>query len=519
MTMTESRRKTVLMVVLATILLTAFAVRAYRVSDPIGGYHSFNEGFYSKIAAEDAQRSPVAWFTEPADENNPPVYSAVLALLFMAFGESLALARMVSVVAGVATVYYTFLLGKTLYTEKIGLLAAALLALTPGFALVNHNIQVDSLMLFFCIAGIYHYVRAIPGDDRKQAAIAGVLMGLAIATKLPAVLAPFILAVWETWRTRGVGWLRTRRVLPFLAGLFVLALPWYLLRVISAGGAFFARQAALSNNAAALDSWLEFRWEVANEILWMLSPVLTVLGVAALGYLAFKRAAGDRLVLTGATVYLAFFLVYNFHSYYIVPLAPFIALAVARGTFALARKVPQVVWVHAAIIPFLLLATMMTFAGSKYGLWSPAQVAQTIPVPLAEATIYDSAEIAGSYQPAIEYSLRPAKVIQLPDEFYVDDMPVAETGGTYLLTSLEPNVDSGAPQSLAVYSEKETSVVAFGVKFTQVAINRHFFGNGVWRAEWVGAPYFGIVEKQLEVKPGDTAIHLYDVKVLLEQMP
>ena len=174
---------------------------------------------------------------------------------------------------------------------------------------------------------------------------------------------------------------------------------------------------------------------------------------------------------------------------------------------------------HAAIIPFLLLATMMTFAGSKYGLWSPAQVAETIPVPLAEATIYDSAELAGSYQPAIEYSLRPAKVIQLPDEFYVDDMPVAETGETYLLTSLEPNVDSGAPESLAVYSEKEASVVAFGVKFTQVAINRHFFGNGVWRAEWVGAPYFGIVEKQLEVGPGDTAIHLYDVNVLLEQMP
>lgn len=516
MKMTERQRKLVIPVLLAAILVIAFAVRAYRITDPIGGYHAFNEGFYTKIAATDMHRGTFDWLIAPLDRNNPPLYSLVVTILFLVFGESVALARLVSVVAGVATVYCTFLLGRTLYTERVGLLAAAILAVTPGFAIVNHNIQVDSLMFFFMIAGTYHYVRSIPDDDRKQALLGGALIGLGLATKLPAVLAPGVLALWETWRTHGVRWLRAKRVLPFIGGMLVFALPWYVARLVVDGTSYIGGQAALSGNATAVSSWSVFRWQVLNEMMWLLSPVLAALAVASIGYLLYKRATSDGLLLLSLAAYTGFYLVYNFHSYYLIPLAPFVALAVARATFALARKVPHIVWAHAVLLPFLLLATLLLLAGNKYGLWSPSQVLATLPVPPAEATIYDTSEVAGSYQPAIEYTLAPARVIELPEGFDLErDMPPAKTGKTYLLTSLEPRTEDGAtPEYVAAYAETETGVVAFGFEFRQVPPNRHFFGNGVWQVRWVGAPYFGFLAHKLAIRPGDAFLRLYDADVV-----
>ncbi len=511
MKLTEGQRKLLIPLALIGVLLIAFAIRAYRAGDPLGGYHAFNEGFYTNIASADLHRGAFDWFLAPLDHLNPPMYSLVVTVFFLIFGEGIAVARMVSILAGVAIVYYTFLLGRTLYTERIGLLAAAILAVTPGFALVNHNIQVDSLMLFFMIAGTYHYVHSIPGDDRKEALLGGVFMGLALATKMPAVVAPVVLALWEIWRTRGVKWVRGKRVLPFIGGMFALGLPWYVTRLIVEGPGYLTAQAALSDNAAAVENWITFRYKVLNEMLWALSPALTVLAVLALGYLIWKRTSGDRLVLLSAGAYIGFYMIYNFHSYYIIPLAPFVAIAVARATYAIARRVPKVVWVHALVLPLLLVTTMLMLAGNKYGLWSPSQVRATLTVPAEQATVYVSNEIAGSYRPAIEYALAPAKVIELPDGFSVNsDLIVAEKGETYLLTSLVAESQDGATLDyVAKYPEQLTGIVVFGYELREVPPNRHFFGSGKWSVRWRGAPYFGVVERS-----SDTYIRLYTAQAV-----
>ncbi len=511
MKLPENRRKLVMTLLLAAVLLAAFAVRAYRISDPIGGYHAFNEGFYTKIAAADTHRGLFDWLIAPLDKLNPPLYSLVVTIAFVVFGQSVALARLVSVISGVATIYYTFLLGRTLYTERIGLLAAAVLAFTPSLAIVNHNIQVDSLMLFFMVAGTYHYVRSIPGDDRKQALIGGLMMGLALATKLPSVLAPLVLALWETWRTHGVRWLKGKRVLPFIGGMFALGLPWYITRLIVDGNAYLTGQAALSENAGVLNSWIVFKYQVLNELLWLMTPVIAVLAVAAIGYLLYKRGSGDKLLLLSVAAYIGFYLFYNFHSYYLIPLTPFVALAVARATFALARRVPHITWAWAVLLPFLLVATLVLFAGNKYGRWDAEQVRASIPAPLAGATVFDTFDVSGSYQPALEYTLAPARVVELPGDFQQNPvLPSAETSRTYLLTSLEPQSSDGvAPEYIAAYYERITSVVICGVEIGQVPPNPHFFANGKWHVSWRGAPYFGLVSTQ-----SDTFNRLYETAAL-----
>ena len=82
----------------------AFALwlRFYRIGEPIGGYHAFNEGFYTRLAALDSQRGLFAWVTNPLDFNNPPLFTAIVSLAFRLFTPTIAVARGVSVVAGLA---------------------------------------------------------------------------------------------------------------------------------------------------------------------------------------------------------------------------------------------------------------------------------------------------------------------------------------------------------------------------------------------------------------------------------
>lgn len=500
--------------VLAGILLVAFAIRAYRLGAPDGGYHAFNEGFYLKMAAQDALRGPFEWLTAPLDLNNPPLYPLLLSLIFRVVAPSLAIARGLSVVAGVLTVLYTYLLGKLLYRERVGLVAAAVLAVMPGVVLVNHNNQVDSLMVLLCMAAAYHYCRSLRDDSDRQALLGGALLGLALSTKLPAVLTLGVLAIWTTWVTPGLGWLKRRRTWLFAGGFAVLGLPWYLAQVFRDSAGYVGAQSGLASSALQMPTLVSLRTGFVNEILWMVMPVTLVVAVVAVGYLIYKRSPGDRLVLVGLAAYTAFYLVFRFHSYYLLPLTPFIALAVGRLAYSLGRRAPRITWTAVgALLLTMLIATAMMMGGNKYGNWSPQSVPAAIGGVDSNTVIYSTQEILGSYQPMVEYAVAPARVVWLPEGYSSEEITVPPGGRAYILTTTIYMND--AEQDLAPmlsFTEQIWSFNFCGFSFTQMPGNRHFFAALDMDVAWKGTPVFGFTENTYT-----TGINLYDVATLREQ--
>ncbi|MHB1340727.1 MAG: ArnT family glycosyltransferase [Coriobacteriia bacterium] len=492
----------------------AFAVRAYRIGAPDGGYHVFNEGFYLKMAAAEALRGPFEWLTAPLDLNNPPLYPLLLSVLFRVFGPGMALARGFTAVIGVLTVLYVYLLGKLLYNERIGLVAGAALAVMPGVALVTRNVQVDALMVLLCMAAIYHYARSARDHSDRQALLGGALLGLALSTKLPAVLMLGVLAIWETWRTPGLGWLKKRATWLFAGGFAALGLPWYLVQVLRPGSVYLASQTALASSAMGGPTLGQVVVEFGRELMWMVMPLALAVAVVALGYMLYKRAAADRLVLVGLAVTAAFYLAFKFHSYYLLPLAPFLALAIGRGVYSLGRRFPRATSVSAvALIAMMVLATATMLAGNKYGNWSPAAVAPAAGGLDERAVVYATQEILGAYQPAVEYELAPARVIWLADGFGAGDVEVPEGGRAYILTTLGFTDDSGAALTPMVeFTEDEWGVSVLGLRITQTPTNRHYFAAGDISVDRVGAPLFGFTQT-----PVGTGINLYDVSVLQQQ--
>ncbi len=63
----------------------------------------------------------------------------------------------------------------------------------------------------------------------------------------------------------------------------------------------------------------------------MMSPLAFAAVVAGVVWMAMKRQPADKFLLSYLGVYGAFFLVFNFHAYYFLPLAPMATLGVGAA--------------------------------------------------------------------------------------------------------------------------------------------------------------------------------------------
>jgi pimeloyl-ACP methyl ester carboxylesterase len=59
---------------LVPVLLASLVLFAYRIGEPSGGFHAFNETFYADLGRTYARSGWLEQWTNPADANNPPLY-------------------------------------------------------------------------------------------------------------------------------------------------------------------------------------------------------------------------------------------------------------------------------------------------------------------------------------------------------------------------------------------------------------------------------------------------------------
>lgn len=104
--------------------------------------------------------------------------------------------RLMTVFFGIGAVLLTYFVGKSLYTEKIGLLAAFLLSILPVHVVFSHYIATDVMLSFFALLIILLCYFIIIRGDLKWYILCGLTIGVTIATKYPAgiILLVFLLA-------------------------------------------------------------------------------------------------------------------------------------------------------------------------------------------------------------------------------------------------------------------------------------------------------------------------------------
>lgn len=137
----------------------------------------------------------------------PPFFFWLQALSMSVFGVSEFAARFPNVLFGILAMVTLFKIGKTLYSEKFGLIWALIYF---GSFLPNLYYKsgiIDPVFNYFIFVSIYYLIRLINGakgrEQNKYAVLSGLFIGLAIITKGPVGLLLLML-------TFGVYWLLSR---------------------------------------------------------------------------------------------------------------------------------------------------------------------------------------------------------------------------------------------------------------------------------------------------------------------
>ncbi|XVV06257.1 ArnT family glycosyltransferase [Actinosynnema sp. CA-248983] len=325
---------------------------------------------YYSAAAQAGAESWRAWFFAATDSagsitvDKTPASVWVMGLSARLFGVNAWSILVPQALMGVASVGLLYATVKRTAGQAAGLIAGAVLALTPVAVLMFRFNNPDALLVLLLIAGAYCTVRALENASWRWLALAGVAVGFGFLTKmlqaflvLPAFGAVYLLAAPASWGRKAVH-------LVSALGAMVVAGGWWVLVVelvpdrpyIGGSQNNSVLELTLGYNGLGRltgeeigsvgggRGWGSTGWsrllgtEMGSQIAWLLPTALVLLIAGVWAGQRRERVVlglwGGWLVVTAA--------VFSFmngiiHAYYTVALAPAIGAIIGTGAVVLWR--------------------------------------------------------------------------------------------------------------------------------------------------------------------------------------
>ena len=100
---------------------------------------------------------------------HPPLYYLLLQTWMLAFGKSAFALRLLSVVIGVAAVTLLYLVARELFNQRVALISAFLLAVSPLAIYYSQELRMYGLVTLLALASVYFQLRALTNDERRTA--------------------------------------------------------------------------------------------------------------------------------------------------------------------------------------------------------------------------------------------------------------------------------------------------------------------------------------------------------------
>jgi 4-amino-4-deoxy-L-arabinose transferase-like glycosyltransferase len=216
---------------LAIVVLLAVGVRAawiaYANVDPLDGRFDDTVFYFTSaqsLARDFTFRDNFGRYTA----HWPPGYPLVLSGVFATAGTHLLAAKALNVAISAATVVLTYFVGARAFGVRAGMLAALLLALSPGHAYFSTLVMAEVLFAFGFLAVVALLIWWTIDAERAgwvRLLALGVATGCLTLVRVEAVFLPAVFAL--LWKLALPGWRPALRYSAIFALGFVLALtPW-----------------------------------------------------------------------------------------------------------------------------------------------------------------------------------------------------------------------------------------------------------------------------------------------------
>jgi|GEM_PF-3745215 len=185
--------------------------------------------------------------------------------------------RIVIAMMGVGIVFLVYIIGKTLYGAKVGLVGSAIITIIPIFVLVSHFIKPDVPMTFWATLSLLFSIYIYRTGRMKWYILAGIATGLSIGSKYPMLLS-FLVVITahilrKTSRLRDIFYAFLFTVISFIITSPYIILDWQrFFHDTRWLGDLVARQNLFHNilDAAFFHSMVSFKYAVSPLIFLML---------------------------------------------------------------------------------------------------------------------------------------------------------------------------------------------------------------------------------------------------------
>lgn len=388
----------------AGLISLAFLLLSININKPFIGQHDWNGVVYGQQAKNFFRfgylplkfGATLATFNTSPDERKylihyTPVLPVLISFAYRIFGVSEASTRIVPVITSLASVFLVVLLGKELISFRAGIIAGALMAVTPMFIYYGKNPVHEIVLLPFALLAFYSYKRFLKTGQKVWwdillfASISAMLVGW------PGYYVTCLIFI------HGVLLQPKARIkffqLPLIA-VMLLTIFFFHSIILSSQAVgdlrniFFAR---LGGSSIGLIDFLtkELRYSInlftATLLLLSMVWILSVIPGFFRKILSFLRKQGSAVIPANAGIYsdidsgsrsgmtrgvillllgifgLAHILIFRqagyYHEYLLFPLLPFIALASA-GTVDNLLKLFQGLKIKLLIVGLILFLTV-----------------------------------------------------------------------------------------------------------------------------------------------------------------
>ncbi len=281
----------------------------------------------------------------------PPVLHAPIALLYRLCGEhTMALARFPSVIAAIVGAMALYGIGLSLDGRRTALVAAFGLLGAAGYSHMARVARPDMIYTAGILLSCFGFVRGLRRQPRREPrwiVLAGLGCAVATVSKGPlGLLFPLMFVGLMPLRRMDLRWPRTSEWMLFAAVVLATAALWAVPAWLRDGGVYLQRVFAQADFDLDQDSGAHPVWWYLPCLAGGFLPLTLLLPLVAID-LRERRYSLATAMSVAMIVVLSFAAKKRVH--YLLPVYPFLALAVGEAVHRLSERMAALRWTRALI--------------------------------------------------------------------------------------------------------------------------------------------------------------------------